>query len=145
VKIAIGSDHAGLSQKKKLVSYLLKQGHSVLDLGCYLESSCDYPDFARSVSEAVVKKRAERGILICGTGIGMAMAANKIRGIRAAVSWSPETARLAAEHNNANVLCFSGRFLPPDKARRMVREWLSTPFGGGRHKRRLRKIARMEA
>src|SRR6185503_11212034 len=113
--------------------YLRKKGHAVADMGAHSEDSVDYPDFARAVAEAVGRGRCGRGILICGTGIGMSIAANKVRGVRAAAVWSPETARLAAEHNGANVLCLSGRLFRPTQLTRMLDVWLKTPFAGGRH------------
>ena len=144
VKIAVAADHGGFKSKQSLLEFLRAQGHAVKDFGTLTEDSVDYPDYAKYVAEAVGKKRAERGILVCGTGIGMAIAANKVPGVRAAVVWSPETAKLAAEHNKANVLCLSGRLFKPGKLRAMVKAWLSTPFGGGRHLRRVKKIASLE-
>ncbi len=141
MKIALGSDHAGHRRKKELMSLLTKLGHKVLDVGCYSEDSCDYPDYARKVAQAVSLDRADRGILVCGTGIGMSMAANKFPKIRAAVCWNVKTAALASEHNSANVLCLSARMIPQSTAFRMVKTWLSTPFAGGRHLRRIKKIA----
>ncbi len=144
MKIALASDHAGYSKKGPVARFLRSLGHRVLDLGTHSEESVDYPDFARAVAGRVGRGRCQRGVLICGTGIGMAMAANKVRGVRAAAVWSPETARLAAEHNGANVLCLSGRLFGAGELRRMLKAWLTTPFGGGRHARRLRKIAGLE-
>ena len=147
MKIAIGADHAGYRLKAKLVSWLRSAGggrHQVVDLGCGGVDSCDYPDLASAVARAVKGGKASRGILLCGTGIGMAMAANKIHGIRAAVTCNPRTAALAAEHNGANVICLPARFAGITKAQVMIRTFLSTPFGGGRHARRLRKIKQLE-
>ncbi len=140
MKIAIGSDHAGFLRKKEIISYLTHKGHKVVDVGCYSEESCDYPDYAAKVARSVSLERAERGILICGTGIGMAMAANKFKNVRAAVCWSPKVAALASEHNQANVLCMSARFLTLQQGERIVAAWLKTPFAGGRHLRRVKKI-----
>jgi ribose 5-phosphate isomerase B len=143
MKLAVGSDHAGFELRNALVAWLrTPEGgkHQVLDVGCGSADSCDYPDFAAAVARAVSAKRVSRGILICGTGIGMAMAANKVAGIRAAVVWRPDVAALAAEHNNANVLCLPARFVSNAAAQDMVKAFLTTPFGGGRHMRRVKKI-----
>src|SRR5262249_41456792 len=139
--------HAGYRLKSRLVSWLRSSAggrHSVKDLGCETLESCDYPDFAASVGRAVSRGVARRGILICGTGIGMAIAANKVRGVRAAVTWNPATAALAAEHNDANVLCIPARFVGTKKAQAMIRAFLQTPFGGGRHGRRVGKIKKLD-
>ena len=147
MKLAIGSDHAGYRLKGQLANWLRTPqggGHRILDVGTGSEDSCDYPDFAEAVATAVAHKRAAKGILLCGTGIGMAIAANKVRGIRAAVVWSPEVAGLAAEHNGANVICLPARFLNLKKAQKIIKTFLSTPFGGGRHARRVRKIIHMD-
>ncbi len=144
MKIAVGSDHGGFETKKALVSYLARLGHKVVDVGCYSEESCDYPDYARKVSRAVSLSRVDRGLLVCGTGIGMAIAANKFKKIRAAVCWNRKTAALASEHNQANVLCLSGRFLPIKTAEAIVKAWIETSFGGGRHLRRVGKISKIE-
>ena len=119
-------------------------GHQILDVGTASEESCDYPDFAYGVAEAVAKKRAAKGILLCGTGIGMAIAANKVHGIRAAVAWNPEVAGLAAEHNNANVICLPARYVSAQVAHHILKRFLTTPFGGGRHLRRVKKIMQLE-
>ena len=148
MKLAIGSDHAGFEMRNALVSWLRTSDggkHQVLDLGCGSPESCDYPDFAAAVARAVSAKRVARGILICGTGIGMAMAANKVPGIRAAVAWTPEVAGLAAEHNKANVLCLPARFLSLKEAQHMIHNFIITPFGKGRHKRRVLKIDQLLA
>ena len=145
MKIAIGSDHAGFERKKEVIAFLSKTGHKVVDVGCYSEESCDYPDYARKVARAVSLSRVERGILVCGTGIGMCMAANKFQGVRAAVCWNPKSAALASEHNQANVLCLSGRLVPPVTIPKIVQAWLKTPFAGGRHLRRIKKIGQFES
>lgn len=145
MKIALGSDHAGYQRKKELIAFLSKMGHQVVDLGCYSDDSVDYPDYAAKVARAVSLQRAEKGILICGTGIGMAMAANKFPKIRAAVCWNPKTAALASEHNHANILCLSGHFLTEDMSRKIVSAWMKTPFAGGRHLRRIKKIEHIES
>ncbi len=144
MKIAIGSDHGGFESKKIVVDALQKLGHKVVDMGTTSEESTDYPDYAKKVGKAVALGRADRGVLICGTGIGMSIAANKIPGIRAAVVWNVKTASLASEHNCANVLCLSGRFIKPSLLPKMIKAWIKTPFAGGRHQRRIRKISKLE-
>jgi ribose 5-phosphate isomerase B len=144
LRIALGADHGGFAGKAALSRFLGREGHRVVDVGTFSDESVDYPDFARLVAEKVARGACRRGILLCGTGIGMAMAANKVKGIRAAVVWNPATARLAAEHNGANVLCLSGRFFNDRERLAMVKAWLAAPFGGGRHTRRLRKVSRLE-
>jgi ribose 5-phosphate isomerase B len=144
VKIAVGSDHAGFKAKESLVARLRKAGHQVADVGAVSEESVDYPDFAFKVADRVARGASRRGVLVCGTGIGMCISANKVGGVRAAVVWSPETARLAAEHNDANVLCLSARLFNDRQRFAMLDAWLSTPFAGGRHKRRVRKIGALE-
>lgn len=140
MKIALGSDHAGFKIKKDILALLTELGHKVADVGCYSEDSCDYPDYARKVAKAVSLGRSDRGILVCGTGIGMGMAANKFPKIRAAVCWNVKTAALASGHNAANVLCVAGRFLPQKTVLKMVKSWLAAPFAGGRHLKRIKKI-----
>ncbi|MBK7208615.1 MAG: ribose 5-phosphate isomerase B [Elusimicrobia bacterium] len=144
MRIALGADHGGFPAKDALARRLTRAGHAVVDFGTDSEASTDYPDYARAVGRAVARDRVDRGVLICGTGIGMSIAANKVPGVRAAVVWNDKTAALAAEHNGANVLCLGGRVHSKAAIARMVAVWLATPFGEGRHARRLRKIARME-
>lgn len=147
MKLAIGSDHAGFQLKLGLVPWLKSAAggrHQVKDMGCWSLDSCDYPDFAAAVGREVARGRASRGILLCGTGIGMAMAANKIHGVRAGVSWNLASAALASEHNHANVLCIPARFVGPKKTQAMIRIFLRTPYGGGRHTRRIRKIQKLD-
>lgn len=144
MRIALGADHAGRAGKDLLAAHLRKKGHQVVDLGTTSDESVDYPDFARAVAEKVAKGACRRGILVCGTGIGMCIAANKVKGIRAAEAWNPAVARLAAEHNDANVLCLSGRFVDARTRRAIVDAWLGTPFAGGRHRRRIDKISALE-
>ena len=144
MKIAIGSDHAAFELRKRLVEELKKDGHEVHELGAPSTESYDYPDAAKAVADDVVSGKAERGVLLCGTGIGVCMSANKIRGIRAALCHDEFTTRMAREHNDANILCLGGRILTPDKAAELMRLYLSTPFAGGRHQRRLDKIAGLE-
>ncbi len=137
MKVAIGSDHGGFSLKEVIVPFLKELGHEVIDVGCYDEQSVDYPGFADKVCENVASSDADLGILICGTGIGMSMAANKHKGIRAALCSEQYTACMSREHNNANVLCMGERVTGPGVAMEIVRTWLDTPFGGGRHLRRI--------
>jgi len=140
MKIAIGSDHAGLSLKLEVVSHLQAAGHAVADQGTDTPNSCDYPDFAKAVAHAVGDGEAELGILVCGTGQGMAMTANRVDGIRAAVVSDTFTARGTRAHNNANVLCMGQRVIGSGVALEIVDAFLSTEFEGGRHARRVGKI-----
>jgi ribose 5-phosphate isomerase B len=139
--IAIGCDHAGYTYKDSIKQMLIKDGHQVLDHGTNGPDSVDYPDFAHAVARSVESQQAEWGIVICGSGNGVAMSANKHAGIRAALAWTEEIARLGRTHNNANVLAIPARFISLRRARAMVRTFLSTPFEGGRHARRADKIA----
>jgi ribose 5-phosphate isomerase B len=145
MKIAIGSDHRGYEAKSRLVALLRQLGHDVLDVGPESKESVDYPDFAFQVAQAVSSKQAERGILLCGTGIGMCIAANKVPGVRAAPCHDSITAEMSRRHNDANILCMSADLLGEDLMERMVRIWLATEFEGGRHARRVDKIVRFEA
>lgn len=140
MKIALASDHAGFSEKEKLKLVLEGLGLEVADLGTVSETSVDYPDYARKVAEQVASGRADQGVLVCGSGTGMAMTANKVPGVRAAVAWSEETARLARQHNDANVLAIGARTTPPEEIPKIVRAWFSANFEGGRHADRVRKI-----
>jgi ribose 5-phosphate isomerase B len=145
MKIAIAADHGGFILKEKLLARLAGMGHDVTDFGTDSIESCDYPDFAQAVGEAVAEGRAERGVLICTTGIGMAMAANKICGVRAAPAQSADEVRMAREHNDANVLTLGAKYLDERPAIEMIRTFLRTEFSGGeRHLRRIAKIAQME-
>ncbi|MCS7159435.1 MAG: ribose 5-phosphate isomerase B [Gemmatales bacterium] len=144
MRIALGSDHRGYEKRLKIVDFLRHLGHDPLDLGVFVREACDYPDFAFQVAFAVSEGRADRGILVCGTGIGMCIAANKVPGVRAALCCDIITAEMSRRHNDANVLCLSGDLLGDEVVQRMVRVWLETPFEGGRHARRLEKIARFE-
>jgi ribose 5-phosphate isomerase B len=145
MKIAIGSDHRGFEAKARIITILHQLGHEVFDAGPHGRESADYPDFAFEVARAVGEGRAERGILICGTGIGMCIAANKVRGVRAAPCHDCVTAEMSRRHNDANVLCLSADLLGEDLIDRMVRIWLETAFEGGRHARRVEKITRFES
>lgn len=142
--IALGSDHAAFRMKAHLASALAARGYQVLDVGTHSEMSCDYPDFAAAVGAAVVRAEAALGVLVCGTGIGMSIAANKIPGIRAALVHDPVTARLARQHNDANVLCLGARLLAPEYAEELLLAWLDAAFEP-RHLRRLDKIAALES
>jgi ribose 5-phosphate isomerase B len=144
MKIAIGSDHRGYDAKRRIIALLEQLGHEVQDVGPFGNESVDYPDFALQVASAVGEQRVERGILICGTGIGMCIAANKVRGVRAAPCHDSITAEMSRRHNNANVLCLSADLLGDELMNRMVRIWLETDFEGGRHARRVDKIVRFE-
>jgi ribose 5-phosphate isomerase B len=144
MRIAIGADHAGF-ELKELIKHTLDDLRLIYrDFGTQSDEAVDYPDFAVRVARAVASGEFARGILICGTGIGMAMVANKIAGIRAAPAMDVETARLSREHNNANILALGARVTPPDRALDIVRTFLKTDFEGGRHERRLSKIAVLE-
>lgn len=137
MKIAIGSDHGGFALKEVILPLLTELGHEIDDVGCFGSDSVDYPGFADLVCDKVAGGAAEKGILICGTGIGMSMAANKHKGIRAALCSEQYTARMSREHNDANVLCIGDRVTGPGVAEEIVRTWLATPFEGGRHLRRI--------
>jgi ribose 5-phosphate isomerase B len=139
-KIPIGSDHAGFPLKQRLVEELKKLGYDPIDLGTNSPDSTDYPDYAHPVAHEVETGEAKRGILLCGTGLGMSYAANRHHGVRAAVAWSPEVAHLARAHNDANVLVLPARFVSEDEGVAILKEWLDTPFEGGRHQRRVAKI-----
>lgn len=142
--LAIGSDHGGLELKERLKAFLADRGLAVVDCGTDSGASVDYPDFGEKVARAVASGSSERGILVCGTGIGMSMVANKFPGVRAALTWDEFTARMAKEHNNANILVLGGRVLDADLACRMVAIWLDSTFEAGRHQNRLDKIALIE-
>ena len=144
VKVSIASDHAGFDEKQLLVDYLRELGHEAIDRGPEDDSRVDYPDFAALVARDVATGAAQRGVLVCGTGIGMAIAANKVHGIRAANAISPEFAELAREHNDANIITLSGRFVDDDTNRAIVQAFLETEFGGGRHAGRVEKIMQLE-
>jgi len=144
MKIVIASDHAGYQGKEAIKQTLDRQGIAYEDLGPASEDSVDYPDYAERVGEAVTRGEAQRGILVCGSGIGMAIAANKVPGIRAALAWNEETARLARQHNDANVVAVGARTTAPEVIDEIVRAFLKTDFEGGRHAQRVEKIARLE-
>ena len=139
-KLAIACDHAGTITKDKLVAWLQEIGHEVKDFGTYTEESCDYPDFAHPMAEAVENKEYDLGISLCGSGNGINMVANKHQGIRSALCWIPELAALAKQHNNANVCAIPARFVSFEEAQEIVKTFLSSEFEGGRHQRRIDKI-----
>lgn len=144
MKISIASDHAGFEQKEALVQYMRAQGHNVTDWGPTTDARVDYPDFALAVAQAVASGASDRGVLVCGTGIGMAMAANKVRGARAANVVSPEFAELARQHNDANIVALSGRFVDQETNQHIIDAFLSTDFAEGRHSGRVEKIMQLE-
>jgi ribose 5-phosphate isomerase B len=144
MRIAIGADHAGFALKEKLRRALAAEGHQVTDFGTDSEEPCDYPDFARGVAREVSSGACERGVLVCSTGIGMAIAANKVEGVRAAPAECVDEVQLTREHNDANVLTLGARYVDESRALDLARVFLSAQFAGGRHARRLEKIAAME-
>jgi ribose 5-phosphate isomerase B len=144
MRIALGSDHRGYQLKERLRSFLQEQGHEVADCGTTGEESSDYPDYAVPPCELVAKAKADRAILLCGSGIGMTIVANKVAGIRAALCHDELTAEMSRRHNDANVLCLAADLLGDELIHRMVEVWLSTPFDGGRHARRVQKMMAAE-
>ena len=144
MKIALGSDHRGFAHKTLLCDTLRGRGVKVEDCGCSSESSADYPDAAFAVAEQVARGQADAGILICGSGIGMSIAANKVRGVRASLCFTPDQARTTRQHNDSNVLCLSGDALEPVSALVLMESWLAADFEGGRHGRRVDKITDYE-
>ena len=144
MRIAIASDHAGYAEKERLKEVLADLGVEFDDLGTVSEESVDYPDYARKVAEQVAQGHVDQGVLVCGSGTGMAITANKVPGVRAAVAWSEEIARLARQHNDANVLAIGARTTPPDEIPKIVRAWFATEFEGGRHAARVEKISEVE-
>ena len=142
-RIAIGSDHAGFAMKEALKQYLTEKGYDVKDFGTDSEASCDYPDLAFAVADCVAAKEADKGVLVCGTGIGMSMAANKVRGIRAAVVGDAFSAEATRSHNDANILCMGARVIDEEKAKEFLDIFLNTPFSEGEnHIRRIGKLER---
>ena len=140
LRIALASDHAGYALKQDVIAYLQAQGATTQDFGCYSTESCDYPDFAHPMAAAVEDGEYDFGITICSTGNGICMTANKHQGIRAALCWDDDLARLARQHNNANVLGLPANFISKEKALQLVKIFFSTDFEGGRHERRVNKI-----
>jgi ribose 5-phosphate isomerase B len=145
MKIALGADHAGFSEKEKVKRTLDDLGIEYDDMGTYSDDSVDYPDFARKVAKSIASGEYEQGLLVCGSGTGMAIAANKVKGVRAAVAWNEDIARLAREHNNANVLALPARFTPPGGLEKIVKAWFAADFEGGRHAARVDKIENNES
>ena len=138
--LALASDHGGFALKKAIKTHLEKRGIAYHDYGCYSEDSCDYPDFAHALAKGIEHGEVDRGIAVCGSGQGISITLNKHQSIRAALVWQEEIAKLARQHNNANVLCLPGRFISTDEAERCLTAFLNTPFEGGRHERRVEKI-----
>jgi ribose 5-phosphate isomerase B len=138
--IPVGADHAGFQLKERVVAELRAMGYQPLDVGTHTAESVDYPEFAHEVASRVEQRNVQRGVLLCGTGLGMCYAANRHRGVRAAVAWSPEVARLAREHNDANVLILPSRFVSEEEGVEILKAWLGAEFAGGRHSRRVAKI-----
>lgn len=139
--LAIGADHAGFEYKTQLIEMLKNAGWQVEDKGTYSADSTDYPDYAHPVANMIEEGKAAAGVLICGSGNGICMTANKHKGIRAALCWNTELAELARQHNNANVICLPARFVSIDLAKEMTEKFLATPFEGGRHEKRVNKIS----
>ena len=145
MKIAVAADHRGHAIKEKVMAQLAEQGHEILDMGTNSSKSCDYPDIAYPAAKAVADNRVPRAILICGSGIGMDICANKVRGVRAALCHDELTAQVSRRHNNSNVLCLASDVLGEELIRRIVSSWLGTEFEpGGRHERRVKKISQIE-
>ena len=144
MRIAVGTDHRGFAIREKVVELVLRLGHEVDDVGTFTPDAVDYPDVAAAVAERVGRGDADRGILVCGTGLGMCIAANKIRGVRAAPCHDDLTAEMSRRHNDSNILCLSADLLGERLIDRMIELWLSTPFEGGRHARRVEKIGALE-
>lgn len=144
MKVAIGSDHGGFNLKSEIISLLEELNIEYVDVGCDCEDSVDYPDYGIPVAKMVANGEVDRGILICGTGVGMSIAANKVKGVRCALVHDLFTAKATREHNDSNVLAMGGRIIGPGLAREIARVWLTTEFEGGRHKRRIDKIIEIE-
>ena len=145
MKIAIGSDHRGVAARRRLIGFLERQGHEITDSGSHDESAVDYPDVAADVARRVADGKADRGILLCCTGVGMAIAANKVPGVRAATCHDEVAAEMSRRHNDLNVLCLAAEMVGAEQQEKMTEIWLNTAFEGGRHERRLHKIADLEA
>lgn len=141
MKIAIGSDHGGFDLKSEILNLVTDLGFDVVDAGCYSSASVDYPEFANVVCDKVIHQECDRGILICGTGIGMSIVANRSTKIRAALCHDEFTSRMSREHNDANVLCLGARVIGPGVAAEIVRVWLATEFSGGRHVQRIKQFS----
>ena len=144
MKIAIGCDHSAIELKKEIIKYLEELGHSVTDFGTHTTESVDYPIYGKKVAEEVANGNFDGGVLICGTGIGISLAANKVKGIRAAVCSEPYSAKLSKLHNNSNIIAFGARVVGVDLAKMIVKEWLDAKFEGGRHARRVDLLTKIE-
>lgn len=144
MRIAIGNDHAAVELKQQISEYVTSLGHEVVNYGTDTSESCNYPEYGEKVARAVANKEADCGILICGTGVGISIAANKVKGIRAAVCSEPTTARLVKEHNNANIIAFGARIVGVETAKEIVKAYLDAEFLGGRHEARVEMIAEIE-
>ena len=144
MKIGIGNDHSALELKAEIIEFLKEKGHEVVDYGTYTTDSCDYPVYGEKVARAVVAGEVEKGILICGTGLGISLAANKVKGIRACVCSEPYTAKLSRMHNNSNVLAFGARVVGSELAKMITEAWLDAKFEGGRHERRVQMLMDIE-
>lgn len=144
MRIGIGNDHSALELKAEIIEFLKEKGHEVVDFGTDSSESCDYPNYGEAVGRAVVAKEVDCGILICGTGLGISLAANKVKGVRAAVCSEPFTAKMSRAHNNCNVLAFGARVVGAELAKMIVDVWLNTEFEGGRHQRRVDMIMEIE-
>lgn len=144
MKIAIASDHTGVELKSEIIKYLKELGHEVSDFGTNSVESIDYPIYGKKVAEEISKENYDGGVLICGTGIGISLAANKIKGIRAAVCSEPYSAKLSKQHNNSNIIAFGARVVGVDLAKMIVKEWIEAQFEGGRHLKRVELISKIE-
>lgn len=145
MRVYLGADHAGFQLKEYVEASLLALGHEVTDVGTHAEDSVDYPDYAATVGQAVADGRADAGVLVCGTGLGMAIAANKVEGVRAIQASDPEMAKMSRLHNDANVITLPGRYISPERADEVLAAFLGTAFEGGRHQKRIDKIGELEA
>lgn len=144
MKVAIGSDHRGVRLKSTLIEFADELDIRAIDFGTHSIEPVDYPDIAEKVTESIISGEVDRGVLICGTGLGMSIAANKVKGIRAALCYSEKVAELSRLHNNANVICFGADFMKVDDVKNMLKKWVDTPFEGGRHQKRIEKIEEIE-
>lgn len=144
MKIAIASDHTGIELKSEIIKYLKELGHTVDDFGTNSKESIDYPIYGKKVAQEVAKEKYDGGVLICGTGIGISLAANKVKGIRAAVCSEPYSAKLSKQHNNSNIIAFGARVVGVDLAKMIVKEWIEAKFDGGRHAKRVELISKIE-
>lgn len=144
MKIAIGSDHVGIDMRKEIINYLSELGHEVNDFGAYTSERTDYPIYGKKVADGVASGQYDAGVLICGTGIGISISANKVKGIRAAVCSEPYSAKLSKEHNNSNIIAFGSRVVGVDLAKMIVKEWLDAKYEGGRHSNRINMISKIE-